>query len=148
MPALEAGAAGVAVAAFGPENAVVMGISAARLHGVVPRALATAVVAVPTRHDAIRFADRPAMLRFVVRDTTSLDAERVETELGAALVTTAEQTVLDLEKRPTLGGAEAEVRAAVERLYRRCDEDVLERIAETQKMRKTLVRLRSRVDES
>ncbi|MGB3373038.1 MAG: type IV toxin-antitoxin system AbiEi family antitoxin [Rhodococcus sp. (in: high G+C Gram-positive bacteria)] len=107
MPGLEAAAAGIAVAAYGLDDAVVMGVSSARLHGVIPRALATAVIAVPTRHDPIRSADRQAadrqaVVRFVVRDTTRLDAERIRTELGPVLVTTPEQTVLDLMKRPVI----------------------------------------------
>ena len=64
-----------------------MGVSAARLHRVIPRALATAVVTVPKRHDPIRLADRQALVRLVVRDTARLDAERVVPEL-------------DLVKRP------------------------------------------------
>ncbi|WP_230598307.1 MULTISPECIES: type IV toxin-antitoxin system AbiEi family antitoxin [Nocardiaceae] len=82
-----------------------MGVSAARLHGAIPRALATAVVAVPTRHDPIRLADREAVIRFVVRDMARLDAERIDTELGAVLVTTAKQTVFDLAMCPGLGDA-------------------------------------------
>jgi predicted transcriptional regulator of viral defense system len=147
MPGLEAAAVGIAVAAYGRDDAVVMGISAARLHGVLPRALATAVVAVPTRHDPIRLVDRPALVRFVVRDTARLDAERIDTELGPVLVTTAEQTVLDLVKRPGLGDAEAEVWPAVEQLYRRCDPKVLAEIAGAQKMRMTLTRLQARLGE-
>lgn len=65
MPGLEAAAAGTAVAAYSADDAVVMGVSAARLHGAIPRALATAVVAVPTLHDPIRLADRQAVVRFV-----------------------------------------------------------------------------------
>ncbi|WP_176458141.1 MULTISPECIES: hypothetical protein [Nocardiaceae] len=58
MPGLEAAAGGIAVAAYSADDAVVMGVSAARLHGAIPRALATAVVAVPKRHDPLRLADR------------------------------------------------------------------------------------------
>lgn len=147
MPGLEAAAAGIAVAAYSADDAFVMGVSAARLHGVIPRALATAVVAVPTRHDPIRLADRQALVRFVVRDTARLDAERIDTELGPVLVTTAEQTVLDLVKRPGLGDAEGEVWPAVEQLYRRCEPEVLAEIAEAQKMRTTLLRLQARLGE-
>ncbi|SNT47912.1 type IV toxin-antitoxin system AbiEi family antitoxin domain-containing protein [Rhodococcoides kyotonense] len=147
MPGVEAAAAGVAVAAYGPDDAVVMGVSAARMHGVIPRALATAVIAVPTRHDPIRLADRPAVVRFVVRDTARLDAERIDTELGPVLVTTVEQTVLDLMKRPGLGDAEDEVWAAVEQLYRRCDRGELAEMAGAQKMRTTLLRLQARLGE-
>lgn len=147
MPGLEAAAAGIAVAACSADDAVVMGVSAARLHGAIPRALATAVVAVPTRHDPIRLADRQAVVRFVVRDTARLDAERIDTELGPVLVTTAEQTVLDLVKRPGLGDAEGEVWPAVEQLYRKCDPKVLAEIAEAQKMRTALTRMQDRLGE-
>jgi predicted transcriptional regulator of viral defense system len=143
MPGLEAAAAGIAVSAYGPDDAVVMGVSAARLHGAIPRALATAVVAVQTRHDRIRLADRQAVVRFVVRDTARLDAERIDTELGPVLVTTPEQTVLDLVKRPGLGDAEGEVWPAVQQLYRKCDRGVLAEIAGAQKMRTTLLRLQA-----
>ncbi|QCB52598.1 hypothetical protein E5720_06980 [Rhodococcus sp. PAMC28707] len=147
MPGLEAAAAGIAVAAYSADDAVVMGVSAARLHGAIPRALATAVVAVPTRHDPIRLADRQAVVRFVVRDTARLDAERIDTELGPVLVTTPEQTVLDLVKRPGLGDAEGEVWPAVEQLHRKCDRGVLAEIAGAQKMRTTLTRLQGRLGE-
>ncbi|OZC67903.1 hypothetical protein CH276_05750 [Rhodococcus sp. 06-470-2] len=56
-PGLEVAAAGIAVAANGTDDAVVMGVSAARSHGVTPRALATAVVVIPRRDDSIRLAD-------------------------------------------------------------------------------------------
>lgn len=147
MPGLEAAAAGIGVAAYSADDAVVMGVSAARLHGVIPRALATAVVAVPTRHDPIRLADRQALVRFVVRDTARLDAERIDTELGAVLVATAEQAVLDLVKRPGLGDAGGEVWSAVEQSYRKGDRGVLAQIAGAQKMRTTLSRLQSRLGE-
>ena len=87
------------------------------------------------------------MVRFVVRDTARLDAERIDTELGPVLATTAEQTVLDLVKRPGLGDAEGEVWPAVEQLYRWCDPEVLAEIARAQKMRTTLSRLQARLGE-
>lgn len=46
QPTIEAAAAGIATAAVATGRAVLMGISAARIHGVVPRAPAGAVVAV------------------------------------------------------------------------------------------------------
>ena len=57
-------------------------------------------VAVPSQHREIALSDRPAVVRFVKRDTARLDAERIDTPLGPALVTTPEQTVLDLAHRP------------------------------------------------
>ena len=134
LPSLEAAAAGIASAIYGADNVVVMGVSAARLHGAIPRALATAIVAVPYRHRPIDLADRPATLRFVQRDTDGLDAERIDTALGPVLVTTPEQTVLDLSRRPLLGNAETEVPAAIATLYRRSDSDRLEELAREQRM--------------
>ena len=87
------------------------------------------------------------MVRFVVRDTARLDAERIDTELGPVLATTAEQTVLDLVKCPGLGDAEGEVWPAVEQLYRKCNPKVLAENADAQKVRKTLVRMQTRLGE-
>lgn len=87
------------------------------------------------------------MVRFVVCDAARLDAERIDTELGAVLVTSAEQAVLDLVKRPGLGDAEGEVWPAVEQLYRRCDPKVLAEVAGAEKMRTTLLRMQARLGE-
>lgn len=143
QPGLELAAAGIATSIYGPDDAIVMGVSAARLLGVVPRALATAVVAVPAQHRSIAMVDRPAQVRFVRRDTDALDAERVETPLGPVLVTTPEQTVLDLARRPKLGNAEPEVRPAVETLYRRIDPTRLARLAKEQRRIAMLRRVES-----
>lgn len=134
LPGLEAAAAGIASTIYGADRAVVMGVSAARLLGAIPRALATAIVAAPYRHRPIELIDRPATLRFVQRDTDALDAERIDTPLGAALVTTPEQTVLDLARRPLLGNAETEIPGAIAILYRRSDRDRLEELAKEQRM--------------
>jgi predicted transcriptional regulator of viral defense system len=133
IPNLESAAAGIATAINGFDNVVVMGISAARLHGAIPRALATAIVAVPRQHRPIALSDRPAVVRFVKRDTSALDAERIGTELGPVLVTTPEQTVLDLAHRPTLGDNAADVPTAVAALYVRSDKQRLQRLATEQR---------------
>lgn len=100
LPELEVAAAGIAAAIYWPENAILMGSSAVPAPGAIPRALATAIVAVPKQHRPISLVDRSAVVQFVKRDTDTLDAERVRTQLGPALVTTPEQTVLDLAHRP------------------------------------------------
>ncbi|MCK0092881.1 type IV toxin-antitoxin system AbiEi family antitoxin [Rhodococcus sp. F64268] len=141
LPGLEAVAAGIASTIYGADNVVAMGVSAARLHGAIPRALATAIVAVPYRHRPIDLADRPATLRFVQRDTDGLDAERLDTALGPVLVTTPEQTVLDLSRRPLLGNSETEIPAAIATLYRRSDRDRLEELAQRQRMGASLRRV-------
>ncbi len=133
LPDLEAAAAGIATTIYGHDDIVVMGLSAARLHGVLPRAVASAIVAVPRRHHPVALTDRPAVVRFVQRDTRSLDAERIPTELGPTLVTTPEQTVLDLAHRPTLGDNESDVPDAVAALYSRSDKKRLQRLAAEQR---------------
>lgn len=145
MPTLEAVAVGVAAADYGSEHAVLMGLSAARLHGAIPRALAVAVVAIPKQRRVLNLADRSAQVRFVRRDVARLDAERLPTDLGTALVTGVEQTLLDLAHRPDIGGVEAEAWAAVNALWPRADLDVLEQIAGDQRLRAALKRARHHV---
>jgi predicted transcriptional regulator of viral defense system len=133
IPDLEAAAAGIATTIYGHDDIVVMGLSAARLHGVLPRTVATAIVAVPRRHHPIALTDRPAVVRFVQRDTSRLDSERIRTELGPALAITPEQTVLDLAHRPTLGDNEADIPATVATLYARSDKKRLQALATQQR---------------
>jgi predicted transcriptional regulator of viral defense system len=141
-PIMEAAAAGIASAAVGPGRAVLMGLSAARLHDVVPRALGTAIVAVPDDRRDVVLRDRDGVVHFVQRDTEMLDAELMVTELGECLVTRAEQTVLDLAHRPGLGHAEPDAHAAIVALLPRCDEQVLQRLAGQQRLRAALARAR------
>lgn len=145
LPTLEATAFGVAAADYGPDHAVLMGLSAARLHGAIPRALGLAVVAIPKQRRVLNLADRGAQVRFVRRDVARLDAERLPTDLGTALVTGVEQTLLDLAHRPDIGGVEAEAWAAVTALWPRADPDVLEQIAGDQRLRAALKRAGQRV---
>lgn len=147
LPGLEAVAAGIGAAMFGADDAIVMGVSAARIHGVIPRALGVAVVAVPRQRAALQLVDRDALVRFVARDTARLDAELIRTELGEALVTTPEQTVLDLTRRPNLGDAAVDVPAAIRALYQRCDRERLAELAAEQRMRATLDRVSVMVGE-
>lgn len=142
MPTLEAAAAGIAAARFHPARAPLMGVSAARVHGALPRALAVAIVAAPTQHDPITMLDRPASVRFVKRDTARVDVEMVTTELGRALVTSIEQTVLDLARRPALDVAEDQIPEALRALLPRCEPDVLDELARAQRLRSALARAR------
>ena len=145
LPSVEGAAYGVAAADYGPDGAVLMGLSAARLHGAIPRALEVAVVAVPKNRPSLLLADRNATVRFVRRDTDRLDAERVNTDLGPALVTTAEQTLLDLAHRPALGGVPAEANAAIRALWPRVETGRLSEIAGQQRLRSALDRARKLV---
>jgi predicted transcriptional regulator of viral defense system len=133
-PGLEEAAAGMASAIYGADAAVLMGVSAARLHGAIPRALTTAVVAVPGQHRPIVLTDRSATVRFVKRDTDRLDVERMQTPLGPALMTTPEQTILDLSHRPTLGDDETDVPTAIGALLPRADRKRMRRLAAEQRL--------------
>lgn len=141
-PTLEAAAFGVAAADYGPDAAVLMGLSAARVLGAVPRALAVAVVAVPKQRADLTLADRDATVTFVRRDVAAVDAERVDTDLGPALVTGVEQTLLDLTHRLDLGGIPDEARAAVRALWPRADPATLAELAGAQRRKATLERAR------
>jgi hypothetical protein len=108
-----------------------MGISAARLHGALPRALAVAVVAVPKQRPVLEIDG--ARVVFTRRDTQKLDLERIETELGTGWVTMIEQTLLDLAARPTLGGvSKADTDEAMRALATRADWAAVESLAQEQ----------------
>ena len=142
MPTLEASAAGVAAADFGARAFALMGISAARVHQAIPRAVAVAVVAAPRRRRALTLTDRDATIEFLVRDLTVMHVEMMQTELGGCLVTTPEQTLLDLAHRPDEGGLADEAQAAMRALAPRCDADTLAEIAEEQRLGRALDRVR------
>jgi hypothetical protein len=122
---------GTAVADYGREAAALMGITAARLLGAVPRALETAVVAIPRQRPVL--TTEFGRVHFVKRAIPTLATQRVETVVVEGYATTAEQTVLDLAARPTLGGVtEGTTRDAIEALWPRCDRDVVRRLAHEQ----------------
>jgi AbiEi antitoxin C-terminal domain len=127
-PELEAAALGLAQADYGAEHVALMGLSAARYHGAVPRAVGVAVVAVPKQRPALE--TRFGTVLFVKRDVTRLDVERLDTQVTTGWVTTVEQTLLDLGARPTLGGlAESDLVAAVRALAARADWDLTRQLA-------------------
>lgn len=133
LPELEAVALGIAVSGVGIEGAALMGLSAARVHGGLPRALSVAVVAVARHRPNIRLVDRDGQVLFVRRDVGRLDVQRHRTELAEGWVTSVEQTVLDLAARPGLGGAPEEADAAARALLPRADRVLLEGLAREQR---------------
>lgn len=143
QPTIEDIAAGIATAIYGDRVPVLMHLTAGRVLGAVPRALAVALVAVPRQHDPIRLhGDRGGTLVFVERHVDVLDAVLRQVELGSVLITTPEQTVLDLARRPQLGGLPAETEAAVRALVPQCDATRLEELAGAQRMEATFKRVR------
>ena len=142
-PELESAALGIAAADQGVDAVALMGLSAARLHGAIPRALGVAVVAAAGHRTELRLVDRDASVVFVRRELSTMDVERRVMELGQGWVTTVEQTVLDLAARPGLGDLPDEAHAAVRALLPRTDRAVLEKLALTQRRRATLDRVLS-----
>lgn len=142
LPSLEGASAGIAAATFGPRYAFLMGVSAARVHGAIPRALSLATVAAPRQRTLLQLTDRRAAVQFVKRDTARLDVEAVSTDLGKALVTSPEQTVLDIAHRPAMGGYEDEAPEAVRVLFSRCDASLLDELAAEQRLKAALARAR------
>ncbi|WP_197024766.1 type IV toxin-antitoxin system AbiEi family antitoxin [Cellulomonas sp. KRMCY2] len=139
-PSLEAATAAIATALYGDRIPVLTGLTAARLHQALPRALGVGHVAVPTQRRPMRLADRDGEIRFVMRTVANLDAVAVTTELGQALVTTPEQTLLDLA-RADPRAEDLDTQEAIDALRRQCDPAVLEDLATRQRMRATHTRL-------
>src|SRR5450830_183920 len=139
-PTLEAATAAVATALYGDRVPVLTGLTAARMHRALPRMIGVGYVAVPTRRRALRLADRDSEVRFVTRAVAELDAVAMATELGPALVTTPEQTVLDLA-RADPRAEDLDAQEAIAALWPECDPAVLEEIAGRQRMRATYARV-------
>jgi predicted transcriptional regulator of viral defense system len=139
-PTLEAAGFGIAACDYGAEHVVLMGISAARMYGVVPRAVGVCVVAVPKQRPPVELFEGGGRVIFVRRRTMVLDAVRQRSDIGACLVTGVEQTVLDLAHRPELGGLPDEARAAVRALLPRCDRAQLDELAAAGRLRAAMGR--------
>ncbi len=101
-PTPETVALGIAIADYGPKDAVLSGISAARVLGIPPRAIAIGVVTAPVRRPAINTIAGP--VEFWHRSSADLDYQKTRTELATGWSGTAEQALLDIADRPTLGG--------------------------------------------
>lgn len=121
-PGFEEAAMAYATAQYADRVPVLYGIGAARFHHVIPRAIGVTVIAVPEQHRPVTLMDSGR----VVFTTTDVDRLRARLEhgyIGDFLVTTPEQTYLDLLERPALGGMPAEAAAAAHALAGRIDRD-------------------------
>jgi predicted transcriptional regulator of viral defense system len=136
-PDLQAAALGIAVADYGVDAVALMGTSAARHHGALPRAVAVAVIAVPRQRPALRLDIGEIV--FVRRRFEQLTTERIDTEFVNGWVTTVEQTLLDLADRPTLGGLTPQsAEEAVRALAIRADWDKVAELAHRQRKLRAL----------
>ena len=95
-PSLETLSAGVCNAVHGPGNGALWGLSAARIHGALPRAIAIGYVSGPTQHRPIEWQSGSGTVEFRKRNMHRLDLQFLDTELGPVLVTSIDQTILDL----------------------------------------------------
>lgn len=138
LPPLEAAALGIAQTGGHIDDSALMGVSAARVHGAIPRALNVAVVALGRHRRELQLTDRRATIHFIRRDVAGLDVQRHRTDLGQGWITTVEQTVLDLIVRPDLGGVPDAVDEAITALIRRADMSRLQELAANQRRRRAL----------
>ncbi|HVQ92347.1 MAG TPA: type IV toxin-antitoxin system AbiEi family antitoxin [Mycobacteriales bacterium] len=137
-PPLEAVALAIAGTGGHIADSALMGISAARVHGAIPRALNVAVATAERHRRTLQLTDRRATVHFVRRDVARLDIQRHHTELGQGWITTVEQTLLDLIARPDLGGVPDAAAEAVTALISRADPDLLHDLATNQRHRRAL----------
>ena len=141
-PEIEALALGIGQADYGKNEVALMHISAARIHGAIPRALAVAVVAVPKRRPSLETTC--GRIIFVQRNVSSLKKIRIDTELATGWCTSIEQTALDLAGRPDLvEGLTGVTRDAARTLFDRVSEKKLQAVIREQRMGSALVRLKA-----
>lgn len=142
-PTLEGFALALGQRLAGADGTALMGVSAARVHGALPRAVATAVVALdkqrrrPVEHTV--WGD----IYWVRRAVENLDVQRTTTDLTAGWVTTVEQTLLDIADRPELGRADGQtVTEIILALAPRADWDLVAELARAQRRRGAFARAR------
>lgn len=141
-PEIEALALGIGQADYGKNEVALMHISAARIHGAIPRALAVAVVAVPKRRPSLETTC--GRIIFVQRSVGSLKKIRIDTELATGWCTSIEQTALDLAGRPDLvKGLAAVTQEAARTLFDRVSEKKLQVVIREQRMGSALIRLKA-----
>lgn len=139
-PTIEAATAAVATVLCGDGVPVLTGLTAARMHRGLPRAIGAGSVAVPAQRRPLHLADRDGEVRFVMRTVAELDAVAMTTELGQALVTTHEQTLLDLA-RADPRAEDLDAQEAIDALWPECDPVILEGISARRRMRATYARV-------
>lgn len=128
LPSMEDLVSGLASAVYGPGEGVLWGLSAARVHGALPRALGTGYAFGPRQHRAIRLLARPGQVIFRKRDPERLSVDHVHTELGPGFVTSVAQTILDLSAQTFEGAADPRTEA-VRNLMQIVDHDELSDLA-------------------
>jgi len=115
-PSLESTALAIASARAGERSAALMGVSAARHWGVLPRAIGVATVAVDRGKRAVVELDQGGAVQLVPRPLDLLDLVLERMSLGQGLVATKAQTLFDLVSRRPVDGLAKEIGQAIENL--------------------------------
>jgi predicted transcriptional regulator of viral defense system len=140
-PTIEGFALALAQRVTDVDRAALMGPSAARLHGALPRAIGVAVAAIGRRRRSLRTAWGEVV--FVMRDMAALDLQRVDTDLTSGWATSLEQTILDVADRPRLGGLDpAAASEILTALAARADWRLVADLADRQHRRAAFARAR------
>ncbi|GEA89796.1 hypothetical protein CCE01nite_37450 [Cellulomonas cellasea] len=131
-PTIETAAAAVGAVTMGQPTPL-MGMSAARMHQALPRALGRAWVASPRTHRAVELTGGGAVSFVMRRRFDALDIEKIDSELGPLTVTTVDQTILDLMRGLGAAGLENEIDNVVLALAERTDVGRLHRVVKEDK---------------
>lgn len=128
-PSLERIGLGITTAQYGSDEVAIIGPSAARVHGAVPRALGIATVSTPSTmpRDVTTVM---GTVRLYPRTIDKMDVIRIDNDLATGLVTSIEMTMLDLmAKAPKWPLLESDKLEAVRWLADRADWDIAEEVA-------------------
>ena len=141
-PTIESVALGLAAAASGPEQVALVGPSAARAHGVLPRAISIATVSYPSTRprDVSTVCGTVRMYR---RSIDQMDVVRLDNDLVQGQVTSIEMTMLDLvSKAPRWPIGKADRTQAIRLLAARADWDLTAEIASHYRKKTSLASLK------
>jgi len=140
-PTIEQVALGLAAASFGPIQVALIGPSAARVHGVVPRALSIATVSYPSTRPR-DVATVCGTVRMYRRTTSQMDVVHINNDLVQGQVTSIEMTMLDLvSKAPNWPLGESDRAEAIRLLASMTDWDLATEIAAQYRKKTSLVSL-------
>lgn len=144
-PTLESIALGLAAASFGPAEVALIGPSAARVHGALPRSISIATVSYPsTRPRDIETVC--GTVRTYRRSIDQMDVVQANSDLVQGQVTSIEMTMLDLaSKAPKWPIGHSDRIQAIRLLAARADWDLAEEIANDHRKKTSLASARSMI---
>lgn len=146
-PEIESLALGIGQADYGKNSVALMHLSAARIYGAIPRALAVAVIAVPKRRPTLETSC--GRIVFVKREISLIKRMRIDTELATGWCTSIEQTVLDLANRPDLvNGLTTLAQDAARILFTRSKDQKLNELLKSQRLETAFSRLKKWVQDA